>query len=123
MGPSTTSVAGFTCAFTGSTGSEGQRNLPRASPWRGSSDLLGRQKAANRVAGLSTARQPILHALGVQLNGGGLFERVVRSDHLNRPAITGFALVEHDNAVKRLFLLAKSSQADCQHSLPPSQGL
>src|SRR5579864_3878827 len=93
-------------------------------PRGGSSDLLGRQKTAHGIAGLRTARQPVLHALGVQLNQRWILERVVGPDDLDRPAIAGFALVEHDNAVKRLLLLANSSQADCQHvSLPPGPRL
>jgi hypothetical protein len=104
--------------------------VPRASgtflepPRGGSSDILGLKKAANRVTGLRTDRQPVLHALGIHLNQRWFLERVVGPDNFDRPAITGFAFVEDDNAIKRLLFLSNSSQADCQHdSLPPGQGL
>jgi hypothetical protein len=86
----------------------------------GSSDLLGRQKTANGVARLRTARQPILYALGIELNDRRTFEGIVRPDNLNRPAVARFSFVEDDNSIKGLLLFANSSQADCQHvSLPP----
>ena len=65
--------------------------------------------------GCAPQDKPVLHALGIQLDCRRLLERIVGPHDLDRPAITGFPLVEDHNAVKRLFLLAKSSQADCQH--------
>jgi hypothetical protein len=89
--------------------------LPRIRLAEDSGDFLGCQKAAYGVTGLRTASEPILDPFGIERNKCGALERIVCPHDLDGPSITGLSLIEHHNAIKRVFLLSNPSQANCQH--------
>src|SRR5690349_14610525 len=79
------------------------------------SRALFAQEAADGVARLRALADPVLDAFGIELHGGGFLQRVVGSDDFHGTAIARAAVLDDDDAVKRLLLLTKPCKANCQH--------
>src|SRR6185437_10786829 len=86
--------------------------------------LLMAQKAADGLARLGAASEPILNALGVEFYGCRLLQRIVRPHNFNEAAVARAGLLNHDDTIGWLFLLANAGQPDHQHSfIPPKMAL
>jgi len=64
------------------------------------------EDAVHGLRGLGADGEPVLHALFVEDEGGGLGAWVVVTEHFDKVAITRCALVSDDHTVVRLLLLA-----------------
>src|SRR6266540_4091995 len=70
------------------------------------------QDRLDRLARLGADREPVLDALGVDLDPRGLLLRVVQADVLDRPAVALGARVGHHDAVLRVADLAHPQKPD-----------
>src|ERR1700737_3524375 len=79
-------------------------------------DFLLTNEAAHGVAGLCADSEPVLDAVGVELDLGGLFERVVGAHQFANAAIARAGALDHDDAIERSLLLANPRQTNRQQS-------
>ena len=75
-----------------------------------SDDLLVTQKTGHCIGGLGPVGEPELDALGVQLDSGGLCQRVVSANDFNKTSVAGTSLFRDHYAVKCTLLLANPGQ-------------
>jgi len=68
-------------------------------------DLLLADKASNGVAGLRTYSEPMLNAVGVELDLRGLLQRIVCPYRFHDTPVAGPRPLDDHDAVKRLLLL------------------
>src|SRR5437660_8106963 len=75
-------------------------------------DFLQADKAAHGVAWLSARSEPVLYALGVQLDLRGLLERIIRTDQFHHPPIAGLTALNHHHTIKRFLFLSNPGQSN-----------
>ncbi|HEV2299243.1 MAG TPA: hypothetical protein VGR72_12080 [Candidatus Acidoferrales bacterium] len=78
-------------------------------------DFLVAQEAANGVAGLGAAAEPVLHALGIELDCGWLLERIVRPHDFDEPPVSRPGFLNDHDTVRGLFFLANTRKPNHQH--------
>src|ERR1700730_12163680 len=71
-----------------------------------SRDLLQANKAAHRIARLCAYSEPMLDALGVQLDLRRLLQRIVCSHRFDDPSIPRAGALDHHHSIKRFLLLS-----------------
>src|SRR6201984_2194947 len=75
-------------------------------------DFLQTNKTLHGVARLSACSEPILYALGIQLNLGRLLQWVVGSDQFHHAPVAGAAALNHHHTIKRLFFFSNPCKAN-----------
>src|ERR1700722_6254709 len=82
---------------------------------RGCGRAVSRQQLGYAFGGLCSVVGPVLDALTLQIDGGRAGARVVRAHHLDRPAVAGAVLLNHNNTIIRLLPCTEASQTNHQH--------
>src|SRR6266404_7863880 len=75
-------------------------------------DFLQADKAAHGVAWLSARSEPVLYALGVQLDLRRLLERIIRTDQFHHTPIAGLTTLNDHHTIKRFFFLSNPGQSN-----------
>lgn len=78
-------------------------------------DLLLADEASNSVARLRTNTEPVLDALGVELDLRGLLQRIIGPHRFHNTPIAGPRPFDYHDAVKRLLLLPNPGQTNSEH--------
>ena len=86
----------------------------------GKNDLSGRsgrrfEQLLNPVRELSSLAGPVIDALALDVDGGGVGAGVVGAYHFDRAAVAGTVLLNYNDTVVRLLAGAKTRQTDHQH--------
>src|SRR5207253_9787312 len=75
-------------------------------------DFLQADKAAHGVAWLSARSEPVLYALGVQLDLRGLLERIIRTDQFHHTPVAGLTALNDYYTIKRFLFLSNPGQSN-----------
>jgi hypothetical protein len=82
--------------------------------FRSDDGLLG-QKAADGLRDLSSLGCPVVDAIALEFDAGGVGAGIVSTNHLDRTAIAGAVLLDDNDAVMGLLTGANARQTDHQH--------
>jgi hypothetical protein len=84
--------------------------------------MLG-EKLADGLGELSALAGPVVDAIALEVNGGGLGAGVVGTDHFDRTAIAGAIFFDNNDAIVGLLAGANARQTNHQHRVDPLKKL
>src|ERR1700722_5960382 len=99
-------------AFAMFTGTPGDR---RDKLGGGGGRRIGREQFGHAFGELCSVAGPVLYALTLQIYSGRTGAWVIGAHYLDRPAIAGTVLLNHNNAIIRLLPCTEASQTNHQH--------
>ena len=73
------------------------------------------QETSDRFGELSTLADPVVDAVTLEVDGGGVGAGVVGADNFDRTAIAGTVFFNNNDAVVGLFTRSNARQTDHQH--------
>src|ERR1700733_886080 len=82
---------------------------------RGGCRAICRKQLGHAFGELCSVTGPVLYPLTLQVDCGGIGARVVSTHYLDRPAIAGTILFNHNNSIIRLLPCTEASQTNHQH--------
>ena len=80
--------------------------------------MLG-QELADGFGELCAFAGPVVDAVALEVNGGGLGAGVIGADHFDRAAIAGAILFDDNDAIVGLLTGANARQTNHQHRVDP----